>query len=279
MQVIDKIAVIMTVHNRRDKTIFCLKSLYNSLLDGIHLSVFLTDDGSTDNTSEEVNKLFPDVNILSGDGTLFWNRGMELAWLEARKEKFDYYLWLNDDTILFNDSIINLLKLAQANINTIVVGSTVDYKNEISYGGRTNDYNHSLIKPNPNIAIPCDTFNGNIVLIPSIIVNKIGVNAHFFRHSFGDIEYGLRAQKMGFKSIIAPGIYGKCDRNFPIPKFMDSNISLIKRLNILYSPLGFNPNEAFYIDFKYKNLIYAFARFIKVHLNVIFPSFFMNNQK
>lgn len=40
-----------------------------------------------------------------------------------------------------------------------------------------------------------DSFNGNIVLIPLSVFNILGFNDNYFTHSFGDLDYGLRAKK------------------------------------------------------------------------------------
>ena len=51
-----KIAVLLTVFNRKEKTKRCLDSVQRTvqpyLGKGIELEVFLTDDGSTDGTGE-----------------------------------------------------------------------------------------------------------------------------------------------------------------------------------------------------------------------------------
>ena len=47
-----RIAVLLTVYNRRDKTLYCLDRLYHQEnMDNYKVDVFLTDDGSTDVTS------------------------------------------------------------------------------------------------------------------------------------------------------------------------------------------------------------------------------------
>lgn len=265
------IATILTVHNRKAKTINCLRALNNNHVKGIQIEVFLTDDGCTDGTAQSVLDEFPDTHIISGNGNLFWNRGMYHAWTEAAKTHPDYYLWLNDDTVLMGDSIARLVECSMKHDNrSIIVGSTIDEKGNLSYGGRKKDKKHSIVAPLAEQDIECSTFNGNIVLIPNSVFDIVGLNDPYFHHSFGDIEYGLRAGKLGVKSYIAPGFYGKCNRNNPIPIFRRKQYPLWKRFKLLYSPLGYNPLEDFHLNRKFYPLYKAILWFVKLHINVLF---------
>lgn len=90
-----KIAVLLTCFNRVLKTINCLEALYAQ--QGLNIrfvvEIFLVDDGSTDGTSEAVSNKFPEVIIIKGNGSLFWNKGMHLAWETASmRQKYDFYL-------------------------------------------------------------------------------------------------------------------------------------------------------------------------------------------
>ncbi len=101
MILISTIAVLLTCHNRRDKTIQCVTALYEQagLEESYSIDVFLVDDASNDGTGEAVKNEFPQVYIIQGNGNLYWNRGMHLAWeTAADAQDFDCYLWLNDDT-------------------------------------------------------------------------------------------------------------------------------------------------------------------------------------
>ena len=172
------IAVLLTVHNRREKTLRCLEFLKNTIIKDVRYSVFLVDDGSTDGTTEAIKRKYPSVNVVKGNGRLFWNRGMRLAWKSSLKAKCDFFLWLNDDTILMNDAFERLLRCsAQCENKSIIVGSTFSSKENLthSYGGRTKKRDHLLIKPNDKEVVECDVFNGNIVLIPYGVFEKVGL--------------------------------------------------------------------------------------------------------
>ena len=82
------IAVLLTVFNRCEKTISCLKNLYaQKLPKNVSFDVWLTDDNCTDGTPLAVAKEYPEVHILTGEGILFWNRVMKNAWEAASKYK------------------------------------------------------------------------------------------------------------------------------------------------------------------------------------------------
>lgn len=269
----ETIAVLLTVHNRKLKTIACIEALNRCVLpQGYDYEVLLTDDGSVDGTRDAIAEYFPEIRILTGNGDLFWNRGMHKAWSHAIKSNYGLYLLLNDDTLLKPHALTELISCWKRNPSSIIVGSTVDYCDEslVTYGGRVKRRNFPLVYPDPNKDALCDTFNGNIVLVPHEVVKKIGVLDPYFRHSFGDIEYGLRAKERGVTSYVVPSIIGYCSRDIHVPIFRQKGRSLWQRYKLLYSPLGYNPFEEFYLNRKYFSILSSCWWFIKIHINVLF---------
>ena len=66
-----KIAVLMTVHNRKEKTLMCLDNLFRQKVpNDIAVEVYLTDDGCTDGTSEAVKIKYPNVHIINSSLTI-----------------------------------------------------------------------------------------------------------------------------------------------------------------------------------------------------------------
>ena len=172
---IQSIAVPITSFNRRELTLRTLASLYSQkIVANVRLSVYLVDDGRTDGTGEAVRSQFPDVNILPGDGSLFWNGGMRKAFAEAMQGNFDAYLFLNDDTILYEDALERALNCARSwnsvGASAIVVGSTRSpITGDHSYGGIARrlcwlELTFEKVLPHSSSSTPCDTMNGNFAL-------------------------------------------------------------------------------------------------------------------
>lgn len=264
------VAALLTVHNRCEKTIACLENLTTQRLpDGFLLDVYLVNDGCTDGTGQAVKERYPFVNIIQGDGSLFWNRGMWTAWdVASKKKEYDYYLWLNDDTFLLENAIEQLLDLSEEhNDMAIVVGATkASVGNKLTYGGHTRT----------NIC-PCDGmpkeiygFNGNIVLVPHAVYAVLGNLDYYYSHGKGDFDYALRARKNGIKMYQCGNVLGICDGHNHIAKWCDPNISLHQRWKAMHHPTGMPPNEMFHYE-KQIDILMALLHVISVYLRCVFP--------
>lgn len=271
------IAVLLTVFNRREQTLECLRRLdLQSLPNDCRLKIFLTNDGCTDGTPEAVRSEFPHVNIIEGDGSLYWNRGMIAAWNAAAKFDPDFYLWLNDDTDLRSDAITLLIQTLQqvdSSVDPIVIGSccaTADY-NCTTYGARTRSFRLITPEQMSRNELKAETFNGNIVLIPRSVYQRLGTLDHMFRHSLGDFDYGLRATAVGIPILIAPGHLGTCDTHSTIARWADPKRPLSQRWKHFLSPTGANPIEFFRFKRRHQGLIAASVTFITNIIHVLFP--------
>src|SRR5689334_5770753 len=92
-----RIEAVTPVHNRRELTLGCLRSLMSADLTGIDLHTIIVDDGSTDGTAEAVRENFPGVEIIPGDGNLWYTAGMNAGITAALKHEPDYILAINND--------------------------------------------------------------------------------------------------------------------------------------------------------------------------------------
>jgi GT2 family glycosyltransferase len=244
---------VLTCHNRRSKTLSCLAALDAQRTDA-KVGAVLLDDGSVDGTGAAVRRQFDWVRVIDGDGSRFWNGGTYDAFTEARGHDPDYYLWLNDDTVLEPHALEHLIsthrRLLSARRDGIVAGSVRDPEtDEYTYGGvrRLRSWwrpaAFEWVPPTGTIE-DVDTINGNCVLIPRSVVRAIGVNDPTFTHGIGDFDYGLRAQAAGFSVVVAPRSVGTCPRNPPAPPLEGGMVPRVRESwRRATSPKGLPPRD------------------------------------
>ena len=278
---IPSIAVLLTCHNRKEKTLQCLTHLFaqQGLNEDFKIVVFLVDDASTDGTEKAVKDQFPKTTVILGNGSLYWNRGMHLAWKTASATNdFDYYMWLNDDTFLLEDAIKNLLEAAEQTKNQAAIcGSTFSLENKkISYGGNSKE--GTLLAPNGTLQ-ETFSFNGNVVLIPKFVYTKVGILDPRFPHAIGDFEYALRIQKNKLNSLITKDFIGSSEGSEKLPNWCSPSLSLPKRIQSLYSPLGnSHPYYFFIFEQKYYGPITAIKHLISIHIRLLFPQLWLKKK-
>jgi len=248
------ICVLMTCFNRKRETLACLHAIANSnSLKSIRLKCVLVDDGSTDGTSEAVKKEFPWVEVVHGDGSLFWCRGMYEAVQIAQQGCYDFHLWLNDDTHLKLDAIAKLLSTytdfsKKTGRPVVVVGTAADkISGKLTYGGQVAA---SRFRPftfrkvwSETDAVECETMNGNVALIPTEIAKAVGNLDPVFEHAMGDIDYGLRVRQAGYKLFVAPGFVGHCSNNSNVGTYLDKTLPFGDRWKRMLSRKGLPVNS------------------------------------
>ena len=220
MRTSSNISVLITCFNRREQTLSSIAALKKSTSHPGNLSIYLVDDGSRDGTSDAVRNAHPDVYIIKGDGSLYWNGGMRRAWQEALGKPTDFFLWLNDDLELVPSALDALLatyeRLAAEDPRVIVIGKTMSQdRSRDTYGGRMRASRLSRLRFRPLAESEsfCDTMNGNCVLIPARAAQEVGINSQFFRHAMGDMDYGLRARRANYRLYQSDAPVGYQDHN------------------------------------------------------------------
>ena len=245
----------MACHNRREHTLSCLRGLNRqSVIGKMVIDVYLLDDGSSDGTSDAVRAEFPDVHLLQGDGNLFWTRGMYESFSAAIQKGYDYYLWLNDDSMLYDNALEVLLdthvSLKKQGHECTIIGGGLQHPvtGRFTYGGvkrhkhRLGRVKQERIAPSEK-AIQCDTMNGNFVLLPATVVERVGNLDPVYQHVGGDHDYCYRALQRGCSVWLAPGYLGTCEDNPIEGTWKDINLPMMERLRKLNSPHGYRFHE------------------------------------
>lgn len=267
-----KIAAILTCFNRKDKTDKCLNSLFRIIPD---CDAYVTDDNSTDGTTEMICKKYPQTTIIKGTGRLFWSRGMYTAWKEALKEKYDYYLWLNDDVELYPFFWEELMLCNQLGTHKCIVTGLIETfdKTEILYGG-TDAYKRLLGESEQPQEVT--NMNGNVVLVPQSVVDEIGIIDPVFHHDLGDIDYGLTAIKHNIKVLTTRRAVAAGDKNH-FCRVRKWGTTLRQRLKKLHSPLGSPPYINFYFRKKHYGIANATIYFLYLYAINFMPDWMVEN--
>lgn len=269
------IAVIMTVHNRKEKTLKCLESLSKQqALEHYIIDIYLTDDGCTDGTPESIAELFPKVNIIKGDGNLFWTKGMWTAWKAAESEKeYDYICWLNDDVVLFEYALKHILDCSEEKDNKAIISGIMcdpDDYSKTTYSGR---FKKELRIENGHMQ-EIENLHGNFVLIPQYVYQNIGIIDNFYSHSGGDTDYSKTAIKKGLKVFSSKKKCGTCKKDVIKPKCFLKETPLVDRFKILYTPFSYSmPRDIFHFDCKHNNIFIGLLHLISIHFKCLFPQF------
>lgn len=266
------IAILLTCHNRKEKTLRCLESLFAALDSYAHSSpasaqpggeidhgarllkskIYLTDDGCTDGTAEAVTSTFSDrdITILQGDGDLYWAGGMRLAWREAMKGAYDYYLLLNDDTVLYPDVFTTLFAAEDYcrkhfGREGIVSGMVSDPADPtcITYGGEVFVSRFTgrrrMLGPSGEPQL-CDWTHANTLLVPSEVAERQGILYEGYRHGQADLDYGYRARRRGIPVVVTAKACGTCPFDHPDIQGIEERLcsmTLSERRDYLNHPL------------------------------------------
>lgn len=256
------VCVILASHNRKQKTLECIASILLQKKDvPTEVNIILIDDCSSDGTVQAVRELSPAVRVIGGTGSLYWNGAMHVAFGVAIEDDFDYYLLLNDDTVLYSHGLATLIEshiqLTQSGRELVVViGSTRDpVSGLLTYGGRRrigrwNPLKMEKILP-ADECLQSDTMNGNCVLIPRNVVKKVGNLDVQFTHSLGDMDYGFRTKRLGGELWVAPQFVASCALNTERGMWENKNFPLTVRWSKLLGPKGLPLRE--WLIFSYRH--------------------------
>lgn len=238
------IAVLITCHNRVEVTMNCLKGLLGQVHRG--MKAFLVDDGSSDGSANAIRTNFPAVVVVEGGGSLYWARGMHMAWEAAIADRRDWdgYLWLNDDAELCPDAIAKMF--AANDGKKIVVGELENSKGEIVYGMR-----------------PGGLFTGNCVLVPREVYERLGMICGEYSHAWADSDYAMKAKRAGVE-VVSAGVVGKAEGHPNRPSL--KGLSLQDRLPLLWHPKGWNVRDLWL--YRSRNWGYVAAIFSCLHMVV-----------
>lgn len=118
------LSIIIVNYNSKEKTLFCLDSIYQADLAGIEVEVIVIENHSYDILDDEINTRFPKVKLLKSKKNLGMGGGNNLGINQATGK---FILILNPDTEIMKDSIKTMMEFLYRNEQAGLVGPKLLY--------------------------------------------------------------------------------------------------------------------------------------------------------
>ena len=207
-----EVAIIILTWNGKADTLECLHSLQKLKYSRCRLIV--VDNGSTDGTVEAVRAQFPEVYLIENGKNLGYSEGNNKGLLYALSTEAKYFLLLNNDTVVSDNFLEPLVNYAEAHPEAGILGSKVyqyGTQDRIWFCGAYINSNARLLHfgykevdsfnqlPSESVYIP-----GCSLMIRRDLLEKIGFLDHEFFAYFEDVDWCLKAKRLGYLIMVIP---------------------------------------------------------------------------
>ena len=247
--------IALPVHNRLESTRSFLQCIFRQTYRP--MKVVICDDGSTDGTSEYIRQHYPQVQLVQGNGQLWWtggiNKTLEVILTEA--DDSDFVLTINDDVVLDEHYLAQKIARARAYPGAII-GSACVYLHDperIETSGLRMDFqrcvSESITKTGEKFRerfkgmVAVTHLPGKGVLIPVAVFRTIGVyDQEKLPHYHADSDFTLRAHRAGYAVYVDFDSVIKSDvnlKNMVIPGQKMTLAAILKTFRGPYAPNNF----------------------------------------
>ncbi|MGG6294552.1 glycosyltransferase family 2 protein [Leptolyngbya sp. AN02str] len=216
------VAVVVPTYNRKAKTLRFLERMRSQTYSYLH--VFVVDASSSDGTQEAVKQHYPEVTVLSVSARNFWTGSTNAGVKRALTTDAEYIFTVNDDSILADDHIEQLVKIAQR-CDCWILGNRINYLAERdriwSLGCYTDWGTPDFLRladadvleqdlpdeVRQREVMETEALPGNGVLIHRRVFEQIGLyNERWLPHYHADSEFTMRARSNGIPVFVSPQV-------------------------------------------------------------------------
>lgn len=209
------LSVVFPTLNGKEDTKECLTSLNKvSFPKKNDLEVVVVDNGSTDGVAEMINKDFPSVKFHQLKKNIGFAAAINIG---IKRSKGSWIFVTNSDVIFDRNIFKELLSFIDRNNSVEIAGPIVysyadrnypsgfdmpGYKSNLIYG-KISSMSTKMLK---NLSSPkeVDWVSGSGILVKKELFEKIGYFDESLFAYWEDSDFGLRANKKGFKTYLVP---------------------------------------------------------------------------
>jgi GT2 family glycosyltransferase len=216
-------AVVIPVHNGLQFTRRCLAALRDRSDDSF--DIVLVDDGSTDGTAAVIQELHPEVDVVRGNGDLWWSGGVNVGCRHAIERGADVLVLYNNDNVDCSPNVISrvarlcrttgdcvsavaVVEAPDGSRETLQAGGDLDWHDR---GGRLRE-NGRPFEPMDRVD-ECEWLPGMcLALTAQTYLDLEGVDERRFPQYRGDIDLTLRARALGRRCLVVRDAWVVNDR-------------------------------------------------------------------
>jgi GT2 family glycosyltransferase len=209
---VTRVAAVVLNWNNTLETEACLRSLETTR--NCALSVLVVDNGSTDDSIASIRAVYPSVELIETGGNLGYAGGNNIGIQSALAEDADYVFLINNDARVDEDTLERLVHAAEAHPDAAFLGPCIyhlDQPDEIQSCGTDLDFlwrsrHRTELPGDPSsrvVDVPC--LSGAALLLRVSALEPIGLlDASLFMYR-EDVDWCLRASRMGYRIVCVPG--------------------------------------------------------------------------
>jgi GT2 family glycosyltransferase len=222
-----QVFVVIVNWNGKNDTLECVLSLQKVVKNNIDLHIIIVDNGSSDDSVKVIHAKFPEVTVLETGKNLGFTGGNNVGITYALEHNADFIWLLNNDTLVdknvlscisvFQDSKVGACgskiyfapgheyhanRYSKSDLGHVIwyAGGLVDWDNIYASHRGVDEVDSGQY--DKEIETPFIT--GCSFFIRADIVKKIGMLDDTFYLYLEDLDWNLRIQKAGYKTIYAP---------------------------------------------------------------------------
>ena len=194
----------------------CLSSLDAASYENYEVIVVNNGSGDLSGVQERIKA---EIRVIQSPANLGFSRGNNLGIREALKNKADYVLLLNDDTVVSPDFLNVMVDAGENNPDVGMLGPKIYYFDEprrIWFAGARFDPENCMVTTlgadqldHGEDAKPfeSDYLTGCCLLIKRQAIEKIGLLDERFFLYWEDVDWGLRLKAAGLKLLVVPSAH------------------------------------------------------------------------
>lgn len=205
-----KTCAILVNYNGKEDTVECIKSL---LASECSVTIKVVENGSNENDAEFIKDNCPMVDVISLTENLGFSGGNNIGIKKAFDEGYDYFLILNNDTVVDSKMLGLLLQYVDKQTVTVPTICYYDKPDQIWYAGGWIDRNNGggyhigqneLIKTIDKGNRDVSFATGCCLLLHRDIIEKIGLFDEIYFMYYEDLDYCVRLNQAGIRILYVP---------------------------------------------------------------------------